>query len=114
VNSLQPGWRKDLEDLKKTVPRRPRLRLPDVLQRLAHTNTTLLARIEWCRRQRTQARTQAELEGWRAEEEGLRDALLNGDRTYEYRHSTAAVFKRYVMGLKQGQVLIRLAWVDCI
>jgi hypothetical protein len=113
VNSLLPAWMKDLEDPKKTVPRRPHCGFLDV-QRIVPTSTSLGARIEWCQRRGTQARTPAELAGWRAEEEGLQDALLNGDRTYEYRHSTVAVFKRYVMGLKQGQALICLTWTDCI
>ena len=99
---------KNLEDLKKTVPRRPRYDSLH-LQRIARISTSLIARIEWCQRQGTQARTQAELEGWRAEEEGLRDALLNRDRMYQYRCSPAGVLERYAMGLEDGQVLIRVA-----
>jgi hypothetical protein len=71
-----------------------------------------ITRIEWCQRQREQARTQAEREGWRAEEEGLRDALRNRDRTYQYRHSPPGVFdvfERYAMGHEDGRALIRLA-----
>jgi len=71
-----------------------------------------MSRIEWCRRQKTQAPTQAELEGWRAEEEGLRDALLKNDHTDHYRYSPPDVFERYVTGFKDGQALIRLSWVD--
>jgi hypothetical protein len=76
------------------------------------SNTSVLARIEWCRRQRTQARTAPELEEWRAEEEGLLDAFLKRDHTNHYRYSSPSVFERYAMGLEDGQALIRLAWVD--
>lgn len=84
------------------------------VKRIAPTNTSLVARLEWCQRQGTQARTQAELEGWRAEEEGLRDALLNRDRTYQHRCSLTGVLERYAMGLEDGRVLIRVARRDGI
>jgi hypothetical protein len=70
------------------------------------------SRIEWCRRQRIQARTQPELEGWRAEEEGLQDAILNRDHTNQYRYSPPDVFERYAMGLEDGRALICLARLD--
>jgi hypothetical protein len=76
------------------------------------TSTSIISRIEWCRRQRIQARTHAELEGWRAEEQGLRDAILNRDHTKHYRYSPPGVFERYAMGFLDGQALIRLARVD--
>jgi hypothetical protein len=76
------------------------------------SNTSVVARIEWCRRQRIQACTDPELEGWRAEEAGLLDALLNRDHAKHYRYSPPGVFMRYAMGLEDGQALIRLAWVD--
>jgi hypothetical protein len=76
------------------------------------TSTAIVSRIEWCRRQRTQAHTQAEQERWRAEEQGLRDAILNRDHTKHYRYSPPAVFERYAMGFLDGQALMRLAWVD--
>ncbi len=69
-------------------------------------------RIEWCRRQKTQARTQLEREGWQAEEEGLRDALLNRVHTTQYQHCPPGVFKRYVIGFQDGQALIRAGAVD--
>ena len=111
MNSLLPVWMKALEDLNQTVPCRPHY---DSVDLLAHTKTSIGARIEWCRRQETQACTRAELEGWRAEEEGLRDALLNRDRTYQYQHSPPVVFERYAIGLEDGHAMIRLAWVDCL
>lgn len=79
---------------------------------MALTSTFIAARIEWCRHQGTQARTEPELEGWRAEEEGLRDALLNRDHTNNYQYSPPGVFVRYAMGFQDGQALIRLAWVE--
>ena len=41
---------------------------------------SIASRIEWCRRQKTQARTQLEREGWQAEVEGL-CALLAAECT---------------------------------
>ena len=75
-------------------------------------NPSILARIEWCRSQKMHAHTEPELEGWRAEEDGLRDALLHRDHTKLYRYSPPGVFVRYAMGFEDGQALIRLAWVE--
>lgn len=83
---------------------------------MASTTTSVISgiitRIEWCRKQRTKARTQPELEGWRAEEEGLRDAILDREHTNQYRYSPPAVSERYALGLEDGRALIRLARVD--
>ena len=79
---------------------------------MAYATNSLASRIEWCRRQRAQARAQLELEGWQAEEEGLRDALLNRDHTNQYQHCPPGVFERYAMGLQDGESLIRAAAVD--
>ena len=108
MNSLLPIWMNALKDLNKTVPHCPYCGSPD-LQHRAQTNTYIIARIEWCRRQETHAYSRAELEGWLAEEEGLRDALLNRDRTYQYQYSPPVVLERYAMGLKDGQALTRLS-----
>ena len=67
--------------------------------------------------ERQQTRTQAQLEGWPAEEDGLKDALLNRDRTYQYRDSPPCefdVFERYAMGLEDGRALMRLERVTCM
>jgi hypothetical protein len=69
-------------------------------------------RIAWCRQQIAKARTEPEMHGWRAEEAGLTDALLNSDHTNDYRHSTPEVFERYVLGLGDGAALIRAARMD--
>ncbi len=79
---------------------------------MTYLNTAILGRIEWCWWQRTLALTQLEMEAWRAEEEGLRDALLHRDHTNFYRYCPEDVFMRYAMGLEDGQALIRLANVD--
>lgn len=79
---------------------------------MALTTNPVLFRIEWCRRQRTKTHTGPEHEGWRAEEEGLRDALLNRDHTSHYRHAAPGMLERYVLGFQDGQALIRAAWID--
>jgi hypothetical protein len=79
---------------------------------MPHTSPSIIARIEWCRRQETHAYSRAELEGWLAEEEGLRDALLNRDHSNQYRFGPPGVFERYAMGLQDGRALLRTAAVD--
>jgi hypothetical protein len=79
---------------------------------MEYQTKSIASRIEWCRRQKIQAREQLELEGWQAEEEGLRDALLNRNHTNQYQHCPLGVFKRYVMGFQDGQALIHTASVD--
>ena len=74
--------------------------------------TNFISRIEWCRRQETQARTPLELEGWQAEEEGIRDALLNSDHTNQYQHGPLCVYGRYVVGLQDGEALIHAATME--
>src|SRR5215831_5368020 len=111
VNSVLPARMKDLDDLKKTVSRCPHCGSLG-LQHRAQTSTSIEARIKRCRRQSTQARTQAELEAWRAEEEGLRDALLEKDPPYQDRDRPPAVFEQYALGFEDGNALICLACVD--
>jgi hypothetical protein len=79
---------------------------------MEYKTRSIASRIEWCRRQKTQACAQLEFEGWQAEEEGLWDALLNRDHTNQYQHCPLGVFKRYVMGFQDGQALIHAAAVD--
>jgi hypothetical protein len=113
MNILPPLLMKALKDLKKTVPRCPYCGSPD-LEHRAQTNTCIIARIEWCRWQRMQAHDQAESERWRAEEEGLLDAILCRDHTDQYRYSPPTVYERYATGLGDGRALIRLTRVDCL
>jgi hypothetical protein len=80
---------------------------------MADETRSIASRIEWCRRQSTHARAQLlELEGWQAEEEGLRDALFNRDHTTQYQQGPPAVFERYAMGLQDGHAVLRTAAVD--
>jgi len=81
---------------------------------MAHASTSIEARIKRCCKLRTQACTQAELDAWRAEEKGLRDALLERDHTHQYRDRLSAVFERYAMGFEDGKALIRLACMDAM
>jgi hypothetical protein len=79
---------------------------------MEYKTKSIASRIEWCLRQKTQACAQFEREGWQAEEEGLRDALLNRNHTNQYQHCPPGVFGRYMMGLQDGQALIHAAAVD--
>ena len=78
---------------------------------MADATTSITSRIEWCRRQSTQARASLERAGWQAEEEGLRDALLNDNHTYQYQQGPTGVFVRYAMGLLYGREVLRTAFV---
>ena len=111
MNSVLPVWIPDLDDLKRSVARCPHCGSLGLLH-IAHASTSIEARIKRCWKLRTQACTQAELEAWRAEEEGLRDALLEKDHTHQYRDRPPAVFERYAMGFEDGKALIRLACMD--
>ena len=75
---------------------------------MAYVTESIASRIAWCQRQRTQACARLELEGWHAEEEGLRDALLNRDHTNQYRDYPRGVFERYLLGLQDGRAMIRI------
>ena len=76
----------------------------------AHKNACLIARIGWCHRQAMNALTAAEMEEWWAEKQGLIDALLHRDSTYEF-EGRPALRQRYATGLEDGGVLIRTARV---
>ena len=76
---------------------------------MAYTSESIASRIVWCQRQETQSSGQLDLEAWHAEEEGLRDALLNRDHTNQYRDYPRGVFERYLMGLQDGRAMIRIA-----
>jgi Response regulator receiver domain len=76
------------------------------------TNPSIIFRIVWCRRLRRQAPTQSEEEGWRAEEQGLRDALRTRDHSNHYRSRLPSVFERYLLGFRDAQALMRLASME--
>jgi hypothetical protein len=79
-----------------------------------YTTNPVTFRIVWCRRQRTKARTDLEVAAWRAEEEGLRDAVLRRDHVHKYRERSLFLFERYVLGFQDGKALIRVARVTRI
>lgn len=79
---------------------------------MAYVAEPIASRIAWCQLQKSQASAPFDLEGWQAEEDGLRDALLNRDHTNQYRYCPPVVFERYVMGLQDGLALIRAAAVN--
>jgi hypothetical protein len=79
---------------------------------MAYAPNPVKFRIAWCRRQRTKARTETELEGWHAEEEGLKDALLDRNHTHQYRQAPPEIYERYMLGLQDGKALMRAAWVN--
>jgi hypothetical protein len=74
---------------------------------MAYATNSIMARIEWCLRQRKQAHGQRESEEWHAEEEGLRDALYNQDHSNRYRSGPPCLFVRYAIGLQDGCTLRR-------
>jgi len=78
---------------------------------MAYTNKSIASRIEWCRRQSTQTCASLEIAGWRAEAEGLRDALLDSDHTTQYQQAPPSVFERYTIGLQDGRSVLRAAAV---
>lgn len=82
--------------------------------KVEHTSSSLINRILWCEKHQMNARTEGEREEWSAEEDGLKDALLHRDRTYEYHYHPPAVLERYVTGLEDGRTLIRTARVKSV
>jgi len=84
---------------------------PDSIK-IEHTSRSLIARIQWCQKQQMNARTEGEREEWCAEEDGLKDALLQRDRTDQYQYSLPAVLERYVTGFEDGRALIRAVSIE--
>ncbi|MGQ0556807.1 MAG: hypothetical protein ACT4PN_12775 [Nitrospiraceae bacterium] len=79
---------------------------------MKHATHPITVRIEWCQRQSAQARTEPEVDGWSAEADGLRDALMNSDHTDTYQLCPPEIFRRYVMGFQDGTALLRTARVQ--
>ena len=78
---------------------------------MAYANKSITARIEWCRQQSTQTCAPLEIAEWRAEAEGLEDALLHRDHMNQYQQGSPSVFERYALGLQDGQAVLRAAAV---
>ena len=76
------------------------------------SSLSIISRIEWCRRQGSQAGTESEVEGWKAEETGLLDALLRTDHSNHYEYAHSPLFERYLMGFQDAQALLSLAQVE--
>jgi hypothetical protein len=74
----------------------------------------ITVRIEWCRSQSAQAHTEPEVDGWHAEADGLRDALMNSDHTDNYRLCPPEIFHRYVLGFQDGTALLRVTRMECV
>lgn len=66
----------------------------------------LNVRIEWCKQLRTRTCTREAKEGWLAEEEGLRDAMLGRDRSALIRVCYPSQVRRYQLGFEDGQALL--------
>ena len=79
---------------------------------MKQTMHPISVRIEWCQRQSAQARTESETDGWRAEADGLRDALMDTDHTDSYQLCPPEVFRRHVLGLQDGTALLRATRVQ--
>lgn len=73
---------------------------------MKQTSNPIDLRIEWCQRQSAQARTEPEVDGWRAEADGLRDALMGTDHTDYYRLCPPEVLRRYMLGFQDGTALL--------
>ncbi|MEO6307396.1 MAG: hypothetical protein ABIO96_06080 [Nitrospiraceae bacterium] len=78
---------------------------------MAYMTTSIASRIDQCRWQSTQACAPLEIAEWRAEAEGLQDALLHRDQTTQYQQGSPSVFERYALGLQDGQTVLRIAAV---
>ncbi|MDH4369652.1 MAG: hypothetical protein OEV99_07370 [Nitrospira sp.] len=79
---------------------------------MEHTTNSITVRIDWCRRQSAQANTDQEADGWRAEEDGLRDALMRGDHSHAYRLCPPEIQERYSSGFQDGTVLLHAARME--
>jgi hypothetical protein len=71
-------------------------------------NACLISRIGWCHRQALKARTPADAKKWWAETQGLIDALLCRDSTFQY-EGMPLLGERYASGLKDGEMMIQAA-----
>jgi hypothetical protein len=78
---------------------------------MAYANQSIALRIAQCRWQSTQTCAPLEIAEWRAEAEGLQDALLHRDQTTQYQQGSPRVFERYALGLQDGQAVLRTAAV---
>lgn len=72
--------------------------------------TNIISRIHWCRhQQQLHMLTREERAGWRAEEDGLKDALFGRQRTASLRESHPSQLARYQIGFEDGMALLRFS-----
>jgi hypothetical protein len=72
--------------------------------------TNIISRIAWCRhQQQLHLLTQEERAGWRAEEDGLMDALFGRNRMASMRETHRSQLARYHCGLEDGMNLLRFS-----
>jgi hypothetical protein len=70
----------------------------------------IISRIAWCRsQQELHSLTRDERAGWRAEEDGLMDALFGRKRTTSMRENHPSQSMRYQCGLEDGMALLRFS-----
>ena len=79
---------------------------------MKQTTNPITVRMEWCRKQSMLARTEPEVDGWSAEADGLRDALMNSDHTDAYRLCPPEILRRYVLGFQDGTAMLQAARVQ--
>ena len=69
-------------------------------------------RIEWCRQRSIQARSEPEADAWRAEADGLRDAVMNRNHSDDYRLCSEEIRDRYLQGLQDGIAMLQATRVQ--
>jgi len=72
----------------------------------------ITARIEWCRQRSRQAPSEPEADGWQAEADGLRDAVMRRDHSEDYRLCSPEIRERYLLGLQDGIVMLQATRVQ--
>lgn len=72
----------------------------------------ITARIEWCRQRSRQAPSEPEADGWQAEADGLRDAVMKRDHREDYRLCSSEIRERYLLGLQDGIAMLQATRVQ--
>jgi hypothetical protein len=77
---------------------------------MTYEPTNIISRIAWCRhQQQLHLLTREERAGWRAEEDGLMDALFGRHRMASMRETHRSQLARYHCGLEDGMALLRFS-----
>lgn len=72
----------------------------------------ITVRIEWCRQRSRQAPSELEADGWQAEADGLRDAVMRRDHSEDYRLCSSEIRERYLLGLQDGIAMLQATRVQ--